>query len=100
MALVPDLPRDDQAASPVGSARADGEPSAGGPMRVDDRWDLEALAALVEERAADFPDRVEEWRAYIVYLRDFVGDDRLLPAAFDGLVVDVFGGLLELHDRA
>ena len=64
------------------------------------RWNLDDLAALVESRGAEFPDRVDEWRAYVVYLRDFVGPDALLPTSFEGLVEDVFGMLLETPQRA
>jgi hypothetical protein len=64
------------------------------------RWNLEELAVLVERRAEEFPDRAEEWRAYIVYLRDFVGPDNLLPTSFAGLIDDVFGMLIEEPQRA
>ncbi len=88
IALVPDLPE------------AEVQEAGEAVIQVDGRWNLDALAALVEARAGEFPQRVEEWRAYIVYLRDFVGPDSLLPAAFDGLVVDVFGSLVETPQRA
>jgi hypothetical protein len=66
----------------------------------DARWNLDELAALVEARGAEFPERLDEWRAYIVYLRDFVGPDSLLPTSFEGLIDDVFGVLLETAPRA
>jgi capsular polysaccharide biosynthesis protein len=53
-----------------------------------------ALDRLVEQRAPEFPDRAEEWRYYVVYLRDFAGPDGSLPASLAGLVADVFADLL------
>jgi capsular polysaccharide biosynthesis protein len=53
-----------------------------------------ALERLVEQRAAEFPDRAEEWRYYVVYLRDFAGPDGSLPDSLAGLVADVFADLL------
>src|ERR687895_231288 len=48
----------------------------------------------LDERAADFPERADEWRAYIVFLRDFVHADGNLPATFNSLVREVFRELL------
>src|SRR5205085_1809202 len=33
------------------------------------RWDLRALERLVEEQGGAHPDRIDEWRAYLVSLR-------------------------------
>jgi transcriptional regulator with XRE-family HTH domain len=57
-------------------------------------FNLDALEHTLDERAGDFPDRVEEWRAYIVFLREFVQADGELPGTFNALVRDVFGELL------
>ena len=90
-------------APPVASdapAAAAAEAEAARELPAEGRWNLEELAALVERRADEFPDRADEWRAYIVYLRDFVGPDSLLPTSFAGLIDDVFGMLIEEPQRA
>src|SRR5262249_2365116 len=55
---------------------------------------LTAIERLVDRYGDEFPDRVDEWRYYIVYLREHAGLDGRLPASFDALVADVFGELL------
>lgn len=57
-------------------------------------WNLDRLERWIEERGDRFPGRVEEWRYYTVYMRDFVNVDGILPSSFDRLVWDVFGELL------
>jgi len=57
-------------------------------------WNLDRLERWIEERGDRFPGRVEEWRYYIVYMRDFANVDGVLPSSFDRLVWDVFGELL------
>jgi transcriptional regulator with XRE-family HTH domain len=57
-------------------------------------FNLDALEHTLDERAGDFPDRVDEWRAYLVFLRDFVHADGELPPAFNALVREVFHDLL------
>jgi hypothetical protein len=42
------------------------------------------------ERGDAFPDRVEEWRYYIVFLSEHADDGGALPASFDYLVEDTF----------
>jgi hypothetical protein len=57
-------------------------------------WSFSALKRLVEKRLPDFPERADEWRAYL----DLLGGhqvDGLLPPAFDGLVNDVFAPILD-----
>jgi uncharacterized protein (DUF3084 family) len=56
---------------------------------------IEALAMLVERHEQTYPERVEEWRMYVEYLRDFAAPDGRLPSSFDGLVAEVFGVLLD-----
>ena len=58
------------------------------------RWMLGAIDRLVERHGDEFPERIEEWRYYLVYLREFVGPDEVLPAEFDALVREVFGELI------
>lgn len=40
------------------------------------------------------PDRSDEWRYTLLYLREYADYEGRLPAEFDGLVADVFGELL------
>jgi septal ring factor EnvC (AmiA/AmiB activator) len=67
--------------------------------RPDAARNIEALEALVERHAGDFPDRADEWRLYVAYLRDFADGEGHLPDTFDGLVADVFGDLLQADRR-
>src|SRR5262249_58567943 len=60
----PDRPDAEPEPEPVAvvqepDAEPEPEPAAAG---ADARWNLEELAALVEARGADFPDRIDEWR--------------------------------------
>jgi transcriptional regulator with XRE-family HTH domain len=57
-------------------------------------FNLDALEHALDERAADFPERADEWRAYMVFLRDFVHPDGNLPPTFNSLVREVFRELL------
>jgi hypothetical protein len=56
---------------------------------------IDQLERLVAQHAARAPDRGEEWRAYLVFLRDFARSDGALPPSFDSLVHEVFGSLLK-----
>jgi hypothetical protein len=55
-------------------------------------WDLERIARA---EAAVHPERRDEWAFLFVHLRQFATADGALPAEFDGLVRESFGGLLE-----
>lgn len=55
-------------------------------------WDLERIARAQSRRD---PERFEEWSYLFFHLRRFANADGMLPAEFDGLVRDAFGGLLE-----
>ncbi len=79
--LVPAPP---PALSGVGAASENGE------------WALAELERLVGRYSSDYPARVEEWRYHLVYLRDFVTAEGRLPKEFEGLVLEVFGTLIEL----
>lgn len=63
-------------------------------LRERGRWRVAGLAELVEAGAAEHPDRVEDWRAYIGVLRAQADDDDLLPYALDAVVREVFAPLL------
>jgi transcriptional regulator with XRE-family HTH domain len=57
-------------------------------------FNLDAIEHAIDERAAEFPERADEWRTYIVFLRDFVHADGNLPSTFNSLVREVFRELL------
>jgi hypothetical protein len=62
-------------------------------LRERGRWSVSALADAVEAAAAEHPDRIEDWRAYIAVLRSQADGD-LLPYAFDSVVREVFAPIL------
>jgi hypothetical protein len=62
-------------------------------LRERGRWRVSALSDAVEAAAAEHPDRIEDWRAYIAVLRAQSNDD-LLPYALDGVVREVFAPIL------
>ncbi len=49
---------------------------------------------LVEANAESHPERLHEWRYYLLYLREFAEIGGALPSSFDRLVWDAFGDLL------
>src|SRR5437588_1952928 len=62
----------------------------GGPRQWN-VWDLERVA---REHAGGDPVADEERTFLLMYLRDFAGADGLLPADFDALIRQSFGGLV------
>jgi DNA repair exonuclease SbcCD ATPase subunit len=64
------------------------------------RWNLDTLTRLVEDRVHDFPERAEDWRYTLFYLRNEAGIDGTLPRRFDSLVEECFGELVGTRDRA
>lgn len=81
--------------APVAEPVPEPEPGAVPEPAVAGAHNLVALERLVEEAAAAHSaDRVEEWRYYLLYLRDHAAIDGSLPESFDFLVWDVFGELL------
>ncbi|MDQ3857782.1 MAG: hypothetical protein M3327_04945, partial [Actinomycetota bacterium] len=56
------------------------------------------LAGLVDEAEERFPDRVGEWRAYLLHLREFATPEGHLPENFDELISDVFGPLFKRRE--
>ena len=57
-------------------------------------WNVVALERLVAERGSEFPDRVEEWQAYLFFLREHASMEGALPPSFDALVDEAFHELL------
>jgi DNA repair exonuclease SbcCD ATPase subunit len=70
------------------------------PAPAEGGWNLDALTRLVEEGAHDFPDRADDWRYTLFYLRNEARIDGTLPRRFDSLVEECFGELVGTHDRA
>jgi capsular polysaccharide biosynthesis protein len=71
-------------------------PPAAGPA-VDEnsgRWNLLVLERLINDRAQEFPDRVDEWSSYLYFLREYAEPDGSVPASFDWLIADTFGDLV------
>ena len=60
-------------------------------------WDLNRLEALVEQNGFAFPCRIDEWRYYLLYLREFANVNGLLPRSFDWLVSEAFGDLVTVE---
>jgi hypothetical protein len=60
-------------------------------------WDLERIA---REQAKEHPERRDELAFLFVHLRQFASADGSLPAEFDPLVRETFGGMLEQPNRA
>jgi transcriptional regulator with XRE-family HTH domain len=64
------------------------------PAAVVAGFNLDALEHALDERAGEFPERADEWRAYMAFLREFVHADGDLPPTFNTLVREVFRELL------
>jgi chromosome segregation ATPase len=58
------------------------------------RLTVDQLATLMERRAGEFPERIEEWQYYLVSLRSVATSDGRLPESVEYLVEDVFAPLL------
>jgi hypothetical protein len=59
-----------------------------------ERWNVWDLEQIAREHAGGDPIADEERTFLLMYLRDFAGPDGLLPADFDALVRQSFGGLV------
>jgi hypothetical protein len=87
------------AVEPVATPESEPGPEASPPARdtppllVGGRWSLSALNNRVVIYAARFPDYEIEWKAYLLELEPHADRDGLLPAHFDALLSEVFGGL-------
>jgi hypothetical protein len=93
-ALVP-LPAPAPAPAPASSPPPPPlEPEPEAPAASGTR-NLAELRRLVEERGAEFPDRVELWRSYLFLLEEHAGADGSLPSSFDALVEDEFREILD-----
>jgi acyl dehydratase len=72
------------------------EPTAPEPAQAASRggWTIQDLERLVQEHGAEHPDRIDEWRYYVHFLREHTDVDGRLPASFDYLVEETFDELL------
>ncbi|MHB8643015.1 MAG: Wzz/FepE/Etk N-terminal domain-containing protein [Gaiellaceae bacterium] len=84
---VPETAPEPEPEPEAAAAAPEPEPPAAG-------WTIQALERLVAERGAEHPDRLEEWRYYIHFLREHAGPSGALPSSFDGLILDTFAELL------
>jgi hypothetical protein len=58
------------------------------------RWNVFELESLAREVAGPNPDRDEEWRYVLLYLREYADADGTLPSSFDGFIRDSFRELV------
>ena len=58
------------------------------------RFDLATLERLVEDEGNRYPERIDEWVYYLLYLRDYAASDGRLPLSLDWLVEEVFADLV------
>jgi len=72
------------------------EPAPGAPPASTDPggWNLGELEAWLDTEGAIWPERVDDWAAYLFYLRDYAEPDGSLPASFDALLDEVFGSVV------
>lgn len=61
------------------------------PVATGGGFNLETLHRLVDDYGDAAPEQLEEWRYYLVYLRDHADAHGRLPGSFDWLIDDVFG---------
>lgn len=80
-----------QAATPEPEPEPQPEPARFAPAGA---WNLGTLERLVAERGAEYPDRAEEWQAYLFFLREHASLEGELPRSFDALVDETFHELL------
>ena len=57
-------------------------------------YNLLTLERLVEDRGAEFPDRLDEWTSYLFFLREHAAADGSVSANFDWLIQDTFAELV------
>jgi capsular polysaccharide biosynthesis protein len=57
-------------------------------------WNINDLDALVSAKGDAHPAHVEEWRAYLFFLRDHASADGELPGQFNALIEEVFAPLV------
>ena len=97
---VPEVALDEPTPLPVPIAEPEPEPelppAAAAPFVLPTLTELERLVAAAEGAK---PERTEEWRWYLFYLRDFAAADGTLDDTFGLLVETAFGDLLQAEPR-
>ena len=89
----PPEPEPAPVAAATGQALQEPEP-ARAAAAAPGEWRIDDLEGLVAQRGEEFPDRVEEWRYYVHFLREHADADGVLPTSFDYLVAETFAELL------
>src|SRR5436853_553899 len=79
---LPDPPAPPPQPTPVGEIT---EELVGPPPVPTGGWNLNRIEKLVEAHAAGNPARADEWRYYLLYLREFAEINGTLPRSFDWL---------------
>lgn len=87
---------------PAPPPRAPDAPAEAAAAPADDvaLWTLPELERLVDEQAESEPERVDEWRYTLLYLREHADASGRLASSFDGLLADVFGDLVARSKHA
>jgi len=75
------------------AAQAAPEPEPSAAPRAES-YNLVTLERLVESRAAEFPDRADEWASYLYFLREHASADGSLPESLDGLIGEAFAEIV------
>jgi capsular polysaccharide biosynthesis protein len=78
---------------PVPVVKRKAEPALVAGEEAPTRPTLGDLELFVSANADRYPNAVEEWNAYLFFLRDYADSAGRLPPSFDGLIEDVFGRL-------
>ena len=100
VAALPSAPEPEPVPAPV-AAEPEPVPAPFAPTVPEpDAWTTAELDRLVTTYGSEFPERVEEWRYYLMYLRDHADVAGVLPRSFAGLVLEVFEDLIEHARRA
>ncbi|HZB24332.1 MAG TPA: Wzz/FepE/Etk N-terminal domain-containing protein [Gaiellaceae bacterium] len=60
---------------------------------------LPRLERLLREHGEEFPERVDEWRAYLFHLRDHATPEGELSPSHEALAAEVFADLLDAPER-
>jgi capsular polysaccharide biosynthesis protein len=80
---------------PVSVPQPEPEPLPAAEENGASRWNLVHLERLVQEHGGEYPDRLDEWSAYLFFLRDYAQPDGTVPASFDWLIAETFAELVE-----
>ena len=82
-------------AQPNAGDECSAPPGDGAVLMARGRCNFFGLTSLVASRAAEFPDALEEWQAYLHNLQPYADNEGYLPPQLAKLVASVFAPLLE-----